>query len=67
MGAVTYTPRRNRDRDLELALLAMQWVMGQKDIPHKVRLKVAAAHTALHACRSPERVREMEVAMGLAE
>lgn len=56
---------RTREREIELALEAMVWVMQDRTIPGDVRRKVAKAHTALHACRSPETVARMERERGL--
>lgn len=56
---------RTREQTIELALEAMKWVMCERSIPQPVRYKVSQAHTALHACRSPETVAQMEREQGL--
>lgn len=57
--------QRSREQEIELALEAMVWVMGDKTIPHAVRYQVAKAHTALHGCRDAGTVAEMEQKQGL--
>ncbi|HET9817710.1 MAG TPA: hypothetical protein VFP92_00915 [Rhodanobacteraceae bacterium] len=56
---------RTRERTIELALEAMQWAMSDRSIPQPVRYSIAKAHTALHACRSPETVARLEREQGL--
>ena len=65
MNAPVLRSIRTREQEIELALEAMVWVMQDRTLPHEVRHKVAQAHTALHACRSPETVVKMESRMGL--
>lgn len=60
MNEPVLTRQRTREQEIELALEAMVWVMGDKSIPYTVRYQVAKAHTALHGCRANETVQRME-------
>lgn len=65
MNAPVLRSIRTREQEIELALEAMVWVMGDRTIPYDVRHKVAQAHTALHGCRDPQTVTRLEREQGL--
>jgi uncharacterized protein (UPF0147 family) len=56
-----------REQRIERALRALTDCMADTEIDIEVRQKLAEAHQELHACRSPETVRQMEQQQGLTK
>lgn len=53
------------DARIERCLRGLTECKGDTGIPDDVRHKLDAAHAALHACRSPATVAQMERDMGI--